>query len=132
MFFAFDDILTIVCFCLDEFSSLGYLSIQHPLNKFRKKGGRLMILAQSELQINLAYSKLEREVMLENFKYIMVLGASTPKVQYELSDMIGVIKNTDGTTKRIVEPDELKLLGNYLYLINPGGAIKLRKNYYYL
>lgn len=91
-----------------------------------------MILAQSELQIDLAYSKLEREVMLENFKYIMVLGASTPKVQYELSDMIGVIKNTDGTTKRIVEPDELKLLGNYLYLINPGGAIKLRKNYYYL
>lgn len=117
-----------ILFCLDEFSSLGFLDIEKPLDKFRKSGARIMILSQSPLHVDIAYSSVKRKAMSENLRIQVILGSVVPSVQKELAELIGHKRNILGLqTDEMVDPSELSAMEDYLYLVYPGGSIKMKK-----
>ncbi|MBU5249053.1 type IV secretory system conjugative DNA transfer family protein [Coprococcus comes] len=135
-----------ILLALDEFASLGKLDITDGLRKLRKKHVRIMMITQSMADIDLIYGKPEREAMMNNFAYKVVLGASDTETQEYFAKLIGYtsvprksvsrngksVTTTESDTKDFaVEPASLAHLQDKLLVLNPDGFIKLRKNYFY-
>ena len=132
---------------LDELPSLGHLPILDVVRKFRKRKVRLLALTQSLADLDLTYSEKERIAILENFKYTLILSATSTETQKYFSRRTGEVKKKQITTtsrafekatlseKEIrepaVNPEEFARLGDHLILLFPGGHVKLRKNYYF-
>lgn len=131
---------------LDEFASIGYLNVLSPFRKFRKNGGNLCILTQSLVDIDLVYSENERKAILDNCKYIVVLGAKDNGTREYFSNLIGkenkeqkstsqskhgTSTNTSVQRKYIIEPEYWKNLKDNLVVIHSKGYLVLKKNYYY-
>lgn len=136
-----------ILLAFDEFVSLGHLDIIDGLRKLRKKNVRIMVLTQSLADIDDVYGESARRVMMNNFRYTVVLGANDSDTQDYLAKMVGqhMVQcrsvTMDGNHHRsetvsdrkefIIDPEEFRQLGDYLLLIHPGGLLKLQKNYYY-
>ena len=136
-----------ILLCLDELPSLGHLPILDVVRKFRKRKVRLLALTQSLADLDLTYSEKERIAILENFKYTLILSATSTETQKYFSRRTGEVKKKQITTtsrafekatlseKEIrepaVNPEEFARLGDHLILLFPGGHVKLRKNYYF-
>lgn len=136
-----------ILLAFDEFVSLGHLDIVDGLRKLRKKNVRLMVLTQSLADIDDVYGESARRVMMNNFRYTVVLGANDTDTQEYLAKMVGqhMVQRRSVTTDSnhhrsetvsdskefVIEPEKFRQLGDYLLLIHPGGFLKLRKNYYY-
>ena len=136
-----------ILLAFDEFVSLGHLDIVDGLRKLRKKRVRIMVLTQSLADIDDVYGESTRKVMMNNFRYTVVLGANDTDTQEYLARMVGqhMVQRrsvtTDNTHHRsetfsdskefIVDPEEFRQLGDYLLLIHPGGLLKLLKNYHH-
>ncbi len=139
-----------VLLALDEFASLGKIDITPALRKLRKKHVRIMVLTQSMADIDEIYGRESRMSMLNNFAYKAVLSAADTDTQRYYADLIGMeeTKKTSftssgslfhpstsetHTTERsyVIEPSAFANLGNNLVLLYPGGAIMLKKNFYY-
>lgn len=131
---------------LDEFASLGHCDIIPGFRKFRKNGANICILTQSLADIDLMYHEKERQVMLDNCKYIVVLNAIDNGTREYFSNLVGKeditsiskteTKNGGSTSTSTqkdyaIPPEAWKLLDKELVVIHPGGYIKLRKNYYW-
>ena len=78
-----------ILLALDEFASLGYFEILDPFRKFRKNGANICILTQSLADIDLVYSEKERQVILDNSKYIVVLSANDNSTRDYFSGLVG-------------------------------------------
>lgn len=138
---------TPILLAFDEFVSLGHLDIVDGLRKLRKKNVRIMVLTQSLADIDDVYGASARRVMMNNFRYTVVLGANDTDTQEYLARMVGqhMVQRRSVTTDNnhhrsetvsdskefIVDPEEFRQLGDHLLLIHPGGLLKLQKNYYY-
>lgn len=135
-----------ILLALDEFPALGKLEILHALRTLRKKNIRIMVFVQSLADLDLIYGEKERQAMLNNYRYKVILGCGDPDTQEHVSRMIGEktvtrrsVSHNDRTTtqteseykERIIPPAELDRLGNRLILLSPGGFLKLRKNFYF-
>lgn len=137
-----------ILFCLDEFASFGRMDgFTDGLRKLRKKNVRIIAITQSMADIDLTYgSKEERQAMLNNFSFKVVLGCGDVDTQEYFSKLIGehkgqklgVSKNGKQVThskteerERIVPPEKLASLGDKLILLTSKGHIFLRKNYYF-
>lgn len=136
-----------ILFCLDEAASLGTIDVLPPLRKFRKRKVRIFFLTQSLADISLVWGEKQREAMLANFKYKIILECSVASEQREWADLIGeeTIINKSRTDSRMTDvsytisehkdyklsPSSLANLGNYLILLYPGGFRKLYKNFYF-
>jgi len=138
-FFAGRDLneTTPILFCLDEFASFGKLDMMDALRKLRKRHIRIMILTQALADIDMIYGSDERNAMLNNFKFKVVLGIEDRDTQRYFSDLIGKEripneKSPTGYTEVLaVEPYELGRLRDELILIHPDGYMRLKKNYYF-
>ena len=140
---------TQILVALDEFASLGKLEILPALRKARKRKTRIMILTQSLADLDLVYGKPEREAMLDNFAYKVILGAASSDSQEFFSRLIGkkdALKRSttdEGgiftsskqtlTTERVpaIEPAALANLGKRLILLHPAGWVQLVKCPFY-
>ena len=136
-----------ILLCLDELPSLGHLPILDVVRKFRKRKARLLALTQSLADLDLTYSEKERIAILENFKFTLILSATSTETQKYFSKRTGEVRKKQITTtsrmfekatlseKEIrepaVDPEEFARLGDYLVLLYPGGYVRLRKNYYF-
>ncbi len=135
-----------VLLCLDEFASLGKLSMLDALRKLRKKNVRIMPLTQSLADVDLIYGDRERKAMLDNFAYKVVLSASNTETQEYFAKLIGYEKekkysytksersNSTTTSEHkeyAVEPATLDRLGDDLILLHPFGYLRLNKNFYF-
>ena len=78
-----------ILLALDEFASLRHLEILGPMRKFRKNGANICILTQSLADIDLAYSRDERKVILDNCAYTVVLSGNDPETRTYFSDLVG-------------------------------------------
>lgn len=131
---------------LDEFASIGYLSVISPFRKSRKNGANLCVLTQSLVDLDLVYSQNERKVILDNCKYIAVLNANDNSTREYFSNLIGKenIKqkstsqskhgsstNTSIQRKYIIEPEYWKNLKDDIIIIHASGYLTLKKNFYY-
>lgn len=121
-------------FALDEMASLGKLELLEALRTYRKCGVRIMLLTQSNADIDLIYSKEERTSMINNFKYKVILSAEDTESQKFYADLIGKETKSDDYSSReqyIIKPEKLGRLRNKLVLIYPEGHMILKKNYYF-
>lgn len=117
-----------ILFCLDEFSSLGFLDIERPLDKFRKTGNRIIILAQSPLHVDIAYTTLHRRAMTENLRMQVIMECNDASTQKELFDRMGTpCRWPISKAPRIKEPKNLASMGDYVCLLFPGGSMLLKK-----
>lgn len=126
-----------ILFCLDEFASLGKLEITDALRKLRKRHIRIMILTQAMADIDLIYGKAERQAMMNNFAFKVILGCGDVETQDYFSKLIGEKKsllheNTAAPQATpIIKPAELAHLGENVIVLSDDGYIKLQKNYYF-
>jgi len=135
-----------ILLCLDEFVSLGKLDILPALRKLRKKNVRIAMFTQSLADLDLVYGKAERQVILDNCTYKIVLSASDYDTQLYFSNLAGerkVVRTTytsshDGGSEsqtlqreKIIFPEQFGRLGDSLVLFYPGGVMELRKNFYF-
>lgn len=135
-----------ILFALDEVASFGRIDILPPLRKFRKKNCRIMICTQSLADLDLIYGTNERNAMLNNFAFKVVLSATDYDTMLYFSKLTGQreIKKTsvsyggkgksttESTLKEAsVEPEEFSKLGNKLVLLYPGGYKILKKNFFF-
>ena len=122
-----------ILLCLDEFAALGHLEMLDALRTYRKRGVRIMILTQSLADMDLIYSEKERNSMINNFKFKVVLSAEDTESQRFIADLIGKKKSEDNPIHEeyIIPPEKLGRLKNKLVLIYPDGHMILRKNYYF-
>lgn len=135
-----------ILLALDEFASIGHLNVISPFRKFRKNGCNICILTQSIIDIDLVYSEKERKVILDNSKYITVLGATDNTTREYFSNLIGKVdvkkkstssgrggSSTSISTQKdyVIQPEEWKDLGEELVVVHPSGFMKLKKNYYF-
>ena len=135
-----------ILLALDEFASLRHLEILGPMRKFRKNGANICILTQSLADIDLAYSRDERKVILDNCAYTVVLSGNDPETRMYFSDLVGKEEHrkistttgsrTDSTSTSLQEgyaihPNTWKSLGEQLVVIHRTGYLKLRKNFYF-
>lgn len=131
---------------LDEFASLGYFPILGGFRKFRKNGANICILTQSLVDVDLVYSEKERQVILDNCKYVVVLGANDNATREYFSNMVGKEEkesvstssgkggtSTSTSTHRdyAISPEDWKDLRSKLLVLHSVGYIKLDKNFYY-
>ena len=141
-----EDCKSNILFCLDEFASFGRMEITAAMRKLRKRHIRIMVCTQSIADIDLIYGISERRVIMDNIKFKDVLGCNAPDTQEYFSKLIGEKEDIRLTVSRksgertysesphnvrICPPAELAQLGEYLYLIYPEGAKKLKKNYFF-
>ena len=119
-----------ILFCLDEFASLGFLDVQGPLEKIRKKGGRIMVLIQGRVRLDSVYDELQRRAMMENIRFQAYLGVNDFVNQKELAEICGKEIKEDGRIDYIVKPAQFGRMGNKLLLINPGKELWIRKIQY--
>ena len=115
-------------------ASLGKLELLEALRTYRKCGVRIMLLTQSNADIDLIYSKEERTSMINNFKYKVILSAEDTESQKFYADLIGKETKSDDYSSReqyIIKPEKLGRLRNKLVLIYPEGHMILKKNYYF-
>lgn len=136
-----------IILCLDELPSLGHLPVLDVVRKFRKRKIRLLALTQSLADLDLTYGERERVAILENFRYTLVLSASSIETQQYFSKRIGNVRRKQITTtsrmydrstvsetetrEPAINPQDLARLGDHLILLYPGGYIQLKKNYYF-
>ena len=136
-----------VLVCLDEFASLGAISIEEPLQKLRKKNVRIMLLMQSIVSLDIIYNQTGRRSIMSNIAYKVLLGASDPEDQKYFADLIGqeekttysstsaggIAKSQTQSSKRSykIEPSDLDNLKGDLIIKYKGGYIRLRKVFHY-
>jgi len=135
-----------IFFALDEFASLGKMDVLGALRRLRKRNVRVMLIIQSIADIELNYSEKERQVIVDNCMFKVILGVTDATSQEEFAKMIGHKKGqkfstTSGDsgssyTKQeedvwAVEPEKLSKLGNELILIHPAGYSRIKKAPYY-
>lgn len=130
-----------ILIAIDEFGSFGKLSVQEPLEKYRKRGCRIMLLFQSISQLDANYSLNEREIIFDNIQYTVCLGTTGIKSQQFLADLIGkrLIKkhsyskykrpNINVVERYPIEPYKFGKCFSSLYLISNNEYMKLRKNF---
>lgn len=130
-----------ILIAIDEFGSFGKLSVQEPLEKYRKRGCRVMLLFQSISQLDANYSMNEREVIFDNIQYTVCLGTTGIKSQQFLADLIGkrLVKkrsyskyggqSVNEVERYPIEPYKFGKCFSRLYLISNNEYIKLRKNF---
>lgn len=136
-----------IFFALDEFASLGKMEMLGALRRLRKRSVRIMLIIQSIADLELNYSETERQIIIDNCLFKVLLGVTDADSQESFSKMIGHTKgqkfstttggNGTSYTKQeekvwAVEPEELSKLGNRLVLIHPAGHDILRKTPYYI
>lgn len=126
---------------LDEFGSFGKINITEPLEKYRKKNCRIMILFQSISQLDINYSASERELIFDNIAHTICLGTTGPNSQYFLANLIGkrlmkkkrftFIQNFEVPEREQypVEPYKFGRCSLSLYVISNNEYIKIRKNF---
>lgn len=135
-----------ILIALDEFASIGHLEILSPIRKFRKNGANICILTQSLADIDLTYSEKERQVILDNSQYIVVLNANDNATREYFSNLVGkedeeqrsYSTNQNGGSESVsihkehaILPEEWKDFADKLIVIHPAGYYKLTKNYYF-
>ena len=135
-----------ILIALDEFASLGHFEILSPFRKFRKNGANLCVLTQSLADIDLVYSEKERQVILDNSRYVVVLSATDNATRDYFSNLIGkqTVKNVSKTTGSsnnstsvsesrdyAVQPEEWKTSSDELTVIHPSGYCRLKKNFFF-
>ena len=136
-----------ILLCLDELPSLGHLPVLDVVRKYRKRSVRLLALTQSLADLDLTYGERERIAILENFRYTLVLNATSIETQQYFSRRIGDVRSKQITTtsrmydrstvsetetrEPAIDPQDFARLGDHLLLLYPGGHIYLRKNYYF-
>lgn len=137
-----------ILIALDEFASIGHFEILTPFRKFRKNGANLCILTQSLADVDLVYSDKERQVILDNSQYIVVLSAVENQTKEYFSNMVGkeekkatsISKGKNGSSTSIssqrdfaIKPEEWKKYAkkDRLVVIHPSGYVVLNKNYYF-
>lgn len=126
-----------ILFCLDEFASLGKLNITDALRKLRKRHIRIMMLTQAMADLDLIYGKTERQAMMNNFAFKVILGCGDTETQEYFSKLIGDKKGLlidNDTVKKaepIIKPADLAQLGESVIILSDDGYTKLQKNYYF-
>lgn len=135
-----------ILIALDEFSSLGFIDIVHPLATLRKHNARIMLLTQSLSDIDDIYGITKRRVILDNCRIKIILGASDRDTQEYFSKLVGsneVVKKTrtysDGQARHtystverpIIAPEELGYLRDDCVILLPDGYMKLEKAFYF-
>ena len=131
-----------ILMALDEASSLGSIDIKEPLQKYRKRKIRIMMLVQSLVDIDITWGHDEKASMMANFKYKVILEASEPNEQEYWARAIGneiqLTKSRTGDRitetehkDYIIEPSELANMGDNLLLRYKGGYRILKKKPYY-
>ena len=79
-----------IAFWLEEFAQLGkLLPVAKGLNTLRSKNVTMVLVVQSIAQLDLLYGPAQREVMLDNCAYKVILGAADAKTQEEFSKLVG-------------------------------------------
>lgn len=137
-----------ILFLLDEFASLriGTQDILNAVRKYRKKNVRICLITQSLTDLDLLYGRDVRTALIDNLRYKVILGISSPDTQKYFADMIGMneirSRSASFTDKNItqtysakkeylVNPEDLGRLKDELIVISADGYIRLRKNYFY-
>lgn len=118
---------------LDE---LGSLRIEKELlldsvRRFRKRKCKLLILIQSISDLRILYGEEVTKAILANIKYkVLLSGLGIPEEQRYFAELIGHENN-----EWKIEPADLDRQGkNTVILIasdEPGGYLKLKKNYFF-
>lgn len=120
---------------LDEFSSLGYLDILQPVQKYRKLGIRIMIATQDLADIDRIYGMEGRRSIMANFRLKIILGIEDPDSQVYFSRLAGkrTEKKESGyeQEKSVFPPESFGTLTDDLIYINFGLAEKIKKAYYF-
>lgn len=131
---------------IDEFASIGHFEILGPFRKFRKNGANLCILTQSLADIDLVYSDKERQVILDNSQYVVVLSANDNNTREYFSNLVGKEDKISTSTSKgrgggsvstsiqkdyVIAPEKWKTYDKELIVIHPSGVIKLKKNFYF-
>lgn len=131
-----------ILMALDECASLGTIDIKEPLQKYRKRRIRLLILVQALTDIDINWGSNEKKSLISNFKYRVCLEASEPDEQEYWARMVGNNKNLYKSVTKdtltisehkdyIIEPSELENMGNKFLLRYTGGYEILKKKPYY-
>lgn len=141
-----------VLFLLDEFARLGKIEVMNGLATLRSKGITICLIFQSMAQLDVIYGQPQRKVICDNCSYWSILRVTDPDSQQYISSAIGTydkrkksystnqqdfkVTGGSGTSiseeeKRIVKPEELNKLDDFLILISPYGFNRVRKAYYF-
>lgn len=137
---------TNILLAIDEFASFGKLEITDALRKYRKKHVRVMLLTQSLADIDMIYGINERNAILNNCPFKVILSAQDTETQEFFSKLIGKEKHTEysltksptgnsytsrETLDYSIEASTLAHLKDQLILLYPNGYLYLNKNYYF-
>lgn len=144
-----------VNFVLDEFFRLGKLtSVEMGAATLRSKGVRLVLICQSNAQIETLYGKTGSKVLFDNMQIKVLLSASDPETQEYYSKLTGTYDKTkksysdnkgdfktlgtSGTSitteeKRLIKPEDLATLPsrNEAILFTPKGWGRVQKQPYF-
>lgn len=137
---------TNILLAIDEFASFGRLEITDALRKYRKKHVRIMLLTQSLADIDMIYGITERNAILNNCPFKVILSAQDTETQEFFSKLIGREKHTEYSLTKSpngnsctshealdysIEAATLAHLKDQLILLYPSGYLYLNKNYYF-
>lgn len=137
---------TNILLAIDEFASFGKLEITDALRKYRKKHVRILLLTQSLADIDLIYGVPERNAILNNCRFKLILSADDTETQEFFSKLIGKEKHLEHSTttsptgnsytshetlELSIESSTLAHLQDKLILIYPSGYLYLKKSYYF-
>lgn len=135
-----------ILLAIDEFASFGKLEITDALRKYRKKHVRIMLLTQSLADIDMIYGTVERNAILNNCPFKVILSAQDTETQEFFSKLIGKEKHTEYSLTKSptgnsytshealdysIEAATLAHLKDQLILLYPSGYLYLNKNYYF-
>lgn len=142
-----------VNFVLDEFYRLGKLgSVEMGLSTLRSKGVRMILICQSNAQIEKLYDKVGAKIIMDNAQVKILLGATDVETQEFYSKLTGTYDKTkksfsdnkgdfkvlgsSGTSitteeKRLIKPEHLATLGDQAIVFTPTGWGKVKKQPYY-
>lgn len=82
-----------VLLLLDEFPRLGYIpEINHSLSTLRSRDVTIGLFLQSTAQLDNIYGEDVRKIIMDNCQYKVILSATDPDTQEQLSKLTGVIK----------------------------------------
>ena len=122
------------------------------LSTLRSKGVRMMLICQSNAQIEKLYDKVGAKIIMDNCPVKVLLGATDVETQDFYSRLIGTYDRTkksfsdnkgdfkvlgsSGTSitteeKRIVRPEQLATLGEQAIVFTPKGWGRVEKKQYF-
>ena len=77
---------------MDEFPRFGRIEgMASAMATLRSKGVSICLMIQSLAQLDKSYGEKERQIILDNCAYKVILGANDPETQKALSDLAGTI-----------------------------------------